>query len=374
MNSRIGYRFHYPITEAMKSAMMEVAESHVHFRGKWTNQLEAKMARLCGVSHAVAANSGSGCMLLATHALGFGPGDEVIMPANAYAPIVESVFFVGARPVLVDIDPDTANIDADHISPAISEKTRGLVVQHNYGHVVDMAPILEIAGRRQFLILEDAAHTMGTRYRDRPTGGLGDIGVFGFSNKGISPCGVGGIATTSNEKMAEDMRLRCNHGRSPSGESLLLGYNFKLTELTAALASVQLDTLADWNARRRENAQLYSRLLSETSLPLLLPVEKDYAHHVYLHYVVRVHDAALRDPLREHLLAQGIETSVHYPFPVHTQKAFAERLPYRRGEFPVAEQWSERCISLPCNPGVGEDGIERTVAGIKSFFEGLKSQ
>jgi dTDP-4-amino-4,6-dideoxygalactose transaminase len=366
--ARIGYRFSYPITKAMRSALTEAAESRVHFRGKWTSQVEAKMARLCRVTYAVAANSGSGCMLLATHALGFGPGDEVIMPANAYAPIVESTLFVGARPVLVDVDPETANIEVDRIVPTITEKTRGIVVQHNYGHAVDMDPILELARRHEFRILEDAAHTMGALYQGRPTGGLGDIGVFGFSNKGISPCGVGGIATTSNEQMANEMRLRCNHGRSPSGESLLLGYNFKLTELVAAVASVQLDMLSDWNTRRRENAHLYTALLSEAGLPLRLPVEKDYAHHVYLHYVVRVPDAMLRDPLREHLLAEGIETSVHFPYSVHTQKAFAQRLPYRRGEFPVAEQWAERSISLPCNPGVGPEDIERVVAGITSFF------
>jgi len=357
----------------MKSALLEVAESHVHFRGKWTARLEAKMARLCGVSRAVAANSGSSCMLLATYALGFGPGDEVIMPANAYAPIVESVLFVGASPVLVDIDPDTANIGIDRILPAITGKTRGIALQHNYGHAVDMDPILELAGRRQYRILEDAAHTMGGRYRDRPTGGLGDIGVFGFSNKGISPCGVGGIATTSNQAMADEMRLRCNHGRSPSGESLLLGYNFKLTELTAAVATVQLDLLEEWNRRRRENARLYTRLLGEADLPLLLPVERDYTRHTYLHYVIRVRDAALRGPLREHLLDHGIETTVHYPYAVHTQKAFAERLPYRRGEFPVAEEWSERCISLPCNPGVGEGDVARTVDEIKSFFAGQRA-
>ncbi len=366
--ARVGYRFSYPVTEATKSALLDAALSHVHFRGRWTAELEAKMARLCGVKYAVSANSGSSCMLLACHALGFGPGDEVIMPANAYAPIVESVLFVGARPLLVDISPETANIGVQSILAALSDRTRGLAVQHNYGQTVDMDPILELARNRDLRILEDAAHTMGALYRGRPTGGLGDIGVFGFSNKGISPCGMGGVATTSNQQMAEEMRLRSNHGRSPSGESLLLGYNVKLTEMIAAVASVQLDMLSGWNKRRIENARLYTKLLTESGLPLKLPVEKDYAYHVYLHYVVRVPDASLRDPLRDYLLAQDIETSVHFPYSVHTQKAFTERLPYRRGDFPVAEEWAACSVSLPCNPGVGPAEIERTVVALRGFF------
>ncbi|HKX18731.1 MAG TPA: DegT/DnrJ/EryC1/StrS family aminotransferase [bacterium] len=363
----IPYKFPYPVTEEAQRAVADVLRRRIHYFGPYTDALETKLAALSGARRAVAASSGSACLLLGLHACGVGAGDEVIMPANIYAGVPEAALQLGAAPVLVDIDPRTYNIAVEHVEAVLSPRTRAIAVQHSYGHAVDMDPLRRLAEPRGVRILEDAAHALGGRYKGRPTGGLGDVGVFAFSNKGISACGVGGAATAADERLAQDLLDRRYHGRRAGYETHVLGYNFRLTEMVAAVASCQLDELPAWNARRRRNAEDYTRHLRDAGVPLTLPVELPYTEHTFLHYVVRL-DA--RDALMEHLRSRGVSTSVHYPVPVHRHAAFAGRLPYREGEFPTAEAACREILSLPCHPAVGEAEVEYVVGAVAAFYRG----
>lgn len=365
----IPYKFPYPVTDEMQRAVSDVLGRRIHYFGPYTEVLETKLAALSGTRRAVAASSGSACLLLGLHACGVRTDDEVIMPANIYAGVPEAALQLGATPVLVDIDPRTYNIAVDQVEAALSPRTRAIVVQHSYGHAVDMDPLRRLAEPRGVRILEDAAHALGGAYKGRPTGGLGDVGVFAFSNKGISACGVGGAATAADDRLAQDLVDRRYHGRRDGYETHVLGYNFRLTEMVAAVASCQLDLLPAWNAQRRRNAEDYTRRLRDAGLPLGLPVELPYAGHTFLHYVVRLET---RDALMDHLGARGVTTSVHYPVPVHRHAAFTGRLPYREGQFPATEAACREILSLPCHPAVGEAEVEYVVAGIAEFYRGRR--
>ena len=361
----IPYKFPYPVTDEMLRAVHDVLRRRIHYFGPYTEALETKLAALSGTRRAVAASSGSACLLLGLHACGVGAGDEVVMPANIYGGVPEAVLLLGGTPVLVDIDPETYNIAADQVEAALGPRTRAIAVQHSYGHAVDMDPLQRLADARGVRILEDAAHALGGRYKGRPTGGLGDVGVFAFSNKAISACGVGGGATASDPGIAQDLVDRRYHGRRDGYETHVLGYNFRLTEMVAAVASCQLDTLPAWNAQRRRNAEDYTRRLRDSGVPLGLPVERPYAEHTFLHYVVRLDR---RDALMGHLAARGVSTSVHYPVPVHRHAAFAGRLAYREGQFPQTERACREILSLPCHPAVGEAEVEYVAAAIADFY------
>ncbi len=363
----IPYKFPYPVTDEMLRAVHDVMRRRIHYFGPYTDALEAKLAALSGTARAVACTSGSSAILIGLHACGVRAGDEVVMPANIYGGVPEAALQLGAMPVLVDVEPETDNIDVDQVEAALTPRTRAIAVQHCYGHAVDMDPLCALAKRRGVRILEDAAHTLGGRYKDRPTGGLGDVGVFAFSNKGISATGVGGAATTNDPGLAQDLVDRRYHGRRGGYEIHALGYNFRLTEMVAAVASCQLDQLPAWNAERRRSAADYTRRFRDLGLPLGLPVERPYAAHTWLHYVVRLKE---RDALSEHLQGCGVTTAVHYPVPVHLQAGLAERLPYREGQFPRSEAACRQILSLPCHPAVGEAEVEYVTAAIAEFFAG----
>jgi len=361
----IPYQFAYPVPPTTVRAVQDVLERRIHYFGPYTEALEAKLAALCGVPRAVSASSGSACLLLALHACGVQAGEEVVMPANVYGGVPEAALLLGAKPVLVDVVAETANLDVDRVAASLTPRTHTLVVQHTHGHAADMDPLLDLARSRGLQIVEDGAHALGGRYKGRPVGGLGDVGVFAFSNKGVSACGVGGAATAGNDALADEMELRRYHGRRGTYETLTLGYNFRLTEMVAAVAASQLDLLEAWNERRRQNALGYTRRFAGAEVPLKVPRELPYAHHVYLHYVVR---AAERDVLRGYLRGQGVETRVHYTLPAHFHRAFKGGMPYLPGQFPVAEALCRESLSLPCNPNVGEAEIGYVVERVKAFY------
>jgi dTDP-3-amino-3,4,6-trideoxy-alpha-D-glucose transaminase len=363
----IPYRFPYPVTDEMLSAVQDVLRRRIHHFGPYTDALEAKLAVLSGTTRAVACASGSGAILIGLQACGVRAGDEVVMPANIYGAVPEAVLQLGAIPVLVDIEPETDNIAVDQVEVALTPRTRAIAVQHCYGHAADMDPLRTLAESRGVRILEDAAHALGGRYKDRPTGGLGDVGVFAFSNKAISATGVGGAATASDPRLVQDLVDRRYHGRRGGYETHVLGYNFRLTEMVAAVASCQLDQLPAWNAQRRRNAADYTRRLRDSGLPLGLPVERPYASHTWLHYVVRLKE---RDALRASLERRGITASVHYPVPVHRHAGFAGRLPYREGQFPRSEAACREILSLPCHPAVADAEVEYVTAAVAEFFAG----
>lgn len=361
----IPYYFQYPITPEIRRAVMDVLERRIHHFGPYCRSFETKLAAVCGVPYAVAAGSGSAAILLALHACGVQAGDAVLMPANVYAGVPEAALLLGAVPTFVDIDEATWNLSADLIPTSLWERARAVVAQHTYGQPVDMEPLLHRAREYGVRVIEDAAHALGGEYKGARVGGLGDVALFAVSNKGISACGVGGANTTRDDRIAEDITLRRYHGRRDGYESERLGYNFRLTEMVAAVASCQLDSLEEWNAQRARNAAEYRRRLTEAELPVTMQAELPGARHAHLHFVIRVKD---RDALRRHVTGQGIDARVHYAPPAHLHRAFVERLPYREGEFPVAETLSRECLSLPCTPNVGPAEIEYVVDRIADFY------
>jgi dTDP-4-amino-4,6-dideoxygalactose transaminase len=362
---KISYMFPYPVPAELLRDVQDVVEGRIHYFGPYTKALEAKLANLCQVPHAVAVSSGSSGILLALHACGINAGDEIVMPANVYAAVPEAVLLLGGIPIMIDVEEDTGNIDVGRVEEGISPRTRALVVQHTYGHPVDMDPLLSLAGRHGVRVIEDAAHALGAHYNARAAGGLGDIGIFAFSNKGISACGVGGAVVTRDADMAADIALRRYHGRQGSYETHALGYNFRLTEFVAAVANFQLGLLEGWNARRRANAARYRQHIANRGLPVRVQAVRPYANHSYLHFVVRLSD---RDALRQHLVDRGVDARVHYDPPAYLHRAFRDRLTYRQGAFPITEALSGECLSLPCHPGLGDAEVDYVIEQIAAFF------
>lgn len=366
---KLDYYFEYPVDQAIKQAVMEVLEGRVHYAGKYTDRLESGVARVCGVTHGVSANSATSALLMTLQAMGIGRGDEVIVPANGYVANAECVIHRGARPVFVDCDPDTACIDAAAFEAAIGPRTKAVIVIHNFGHPADLAPIVAAARGHGLKVIENACHALGALYNGQPVGSFGDAGFVALSHKLLSVCGTGGVMVTRDPRLADTVNELRHHGRHHLREHeyamQCIGYNFRLNEMQAAIGAVQLGSLEGWNAARRANAAIYTRYLEQARLPLQLPVQRSYATPVYLHYVIRV--PRVREGLRTYLREQGIEAKVHYPIPNHLQRPLIEAAG-AQGPFPAAERSCDEVLSLPCDPGMDDTRIRWVVDTIKQYF------
>lgn len=366
---KIDYYYEYPITNEIKQVVMEVLEGRVHYAGKYTEGLEAGIAQLSGVKYGVSANSGSSALFMILHAMGIGAGDEVIVPTNGYVANAECVINRGAHPVFADCVADTMCLDPNSFRDAITDKTKAVIVVHKYGHPADLDAILEIARPRGIKVIENGCHALGARYKGRRVGSFGDVGFFALSHKSLSVCGMGGMAVTNDEKLATTIKYLRHHGRVGLEESEYvmnaIGYNMRINEMQAAIGCVQLKTLDAWNAQRHENASVFTRLIEERNIPVSTPMEKSYAHHVYLHYVIRV--AQNRDSLLQHMWQQGIEAKCHYPIPCHLQGPIVQAVG-RQGPFPVAEQACREVVSLPCDPSMQEEKMTYVVDQLKNYL------
>ncbi|MBI4280520.1 MAG: DegT/DnrJ/EryC1/StrS family aminotransferase [Armatimonadetes bacterium] len=366
---KIDYYYEYPVDDRVKGVVMEVLQNRVHYAGKYSEGLEQGIADLCGVKHGVAANSGSSSLLMILHALGIGPGDEVIIPANTYVANAECVIVRGARPVFADCTADTMNLDPAAFEAAITPRTKAVIAVHKYGHPVDMDPIVAIARRRGIKVIENGCHALGALYKGRRVGSLGDCGFFALSHKLLSVCGMGGVTVTDDKRLATLVTQLRHHGRhglhEHEYEMNCVGYNMRINEMQAAIGCVQLPLLDSWNAQRRENAAVYTRLIREAGLPVTPPVAKDYASHVYLHYVVRVKES--RDRLLPFMNANGVEAKCHYPIPLHQQGPIVEAVG-RQGPFPDAERACAEVMSLPCDPNMNEEKMRAVVDTMRRFF------
>jgi dTDP-3-amino-3,4,6-trideoxy-alpha-D-glucose transaminase len=328
------------------AAFHSVAERAAYTLGPELRQFEAAFARLCGCTRALGVSTGTDALKLAYLALGVRPGDEVIVPANTFIATAEAVSHIGATPVFVDCLPGTANIDPARIPEACTDRTRAIVPVHLYGQPADMDPILAFAAGRGIDVVEDACQAHGATYRGRPAGSMGAAAAFSFyPGKNLGALGDGGAVTTNDERIADLIALLRNHGQSDKYTHALVGYCDRLHNLQAAFLSVKLPHLAEANARRREAAARYDRLLAD--VVGVVPVgRRDDVDHVFHLYVVQVED---RDAVRETLDAAGIDTGVHYPVPLHLTPAYRD-LGYGPGDFPVAERMASRILSLPMHP------------------------
>ena len=319
---------------------------------------EKAFADYLGARFCVGVNSGTAALQLALMACGIGPGDEVIAPSFTFFATAEAVSVLGAKPIFVDIDPMSYTIGAAQIEAAITARTRAIIPVHLYGQAVDLDPILDVAKRRNLRVIEDAAQAHGAEYKGKRVGALSDAGCFSFyPSKNLGAYGEAGAIVTNNEELARQLRLLRDHGSTSKYAHAIVGYNFRMEEIQAAVLNVKLPHLDDWNDQRRNRALIYNDLLKDRGVGL--PREMDYARHIYHIYAIQ---SDSRDELQKHLTAHGIQTGVHYPIPIHLQPAYAS-LGYRPGDLPVTERLSERVLSLPMFPELREDQ-QRQIANV----------
>ena len=353
---------HRAIRDEVLAAVTRCFDSGSYILGEEVERLEHSVAGLCGVSAAVGASSGTDALLMSLMALGVGPGDEVVTTAYSFFGTAGVIARLGAKPVFADIDPGSFNIDPSRIEDAITEKTRLLLPVHLYGRCADMAAILEIAERRDLPVVEDAAQAIGSP----GAGSYGAIGCFSFyPSKNLSAVGDAGMAVTSDESLAASLRRLRNHGAETTYRHEVVGGNFRLDAIQAAVLNVKLRHLERWTKLRREKAGLYDELFRERRLVdhgrLDLPAPA--TDHVYHQYVIRFRE---RDALREHLARDGIASGVYYPLPLPLQPCF-ENLGYREGDFPVAERAARETLALPIYPELTEEQQRRVVRSIARF-------
>ncbi|MFN2427480.1 MAG: DegT/DnrJ/EryC1/StrS family aminotransferase [Candidatus Binatia bacterium] len=330
--------------------------------GAGVTRFEEEFAAYVGVKHAVGVGNGLDALRLALVALGIGPGDDVIVPANTFIATAFAVSAVGATPLLVDCCEDTHQIDPELIEAALTARTKAIIPVHLYGHPADMTRILAIARRHGLAVIEDAAQAHGARLGGRACGSFGDAGCFSFyPAKNLGAYGDGGIVVTEDAALAERLGQLRNYGQHAKNEHDMIGVNSRLDTVQAAVLSVKLRHLDSWNARRASHAARYAALLGDAGL--VLPATCPEASHVFHLYVVR---SERRDELRAHLEREGIQAGIHYPVPVHLQGAYAG-LGHRAGAFPVAERLAAQVLSLPMFPELTEGQIERVCGAILGF-------
>jgi dTDP-4-amino-4,6-dideoxygalactose transaminase len=324
-----------PLRDEILAAITRVCDSQRFIMGPEIDGLERELAAMLGVPHAIAVSSGTDALLLALMALGIGPGDEVVTPTFSFFATAGAVSRLNAKPVLVDIDPVTFNIDPAQVAAAITPRTKAIIPVHLFGLSADMDPIMDAANRAGVPVVEDAAQAIGSTYQQRPLGAIGAFGCFSFfPSKNLGAFGDAGLLTATDPALAERARLLRTHGMKPKYYHHLVGANFRMDALQAAVLRVKAPHLAGWTDGRRANAARYRDLFHDAGLDGLvtLPFEPPDRLHIFNQFVIRTED---RDGLKRHLDAQGIGNEIYYPVPFHLQPCFAD-LGYREGAFPHA--------------------------------------
>jgi perosamine synthetase len=340
-----------------KKAVLETIESGQLAQGKRVKAFEEGFAAVCGVKHAIATSSGTTALHTTVLAHGIGPGDEVITTPFTFIASANAAIFAGARPVFVDIDERTYNMDPGRIEAAISPRTKAILPVHLFGNPCDMEAIMDIAAKHGLVVIEDACQAHGATVGGRKVGSFG-TGCFSFYPTKNITTAEGGIITTNDDEVADRARLIRSHGQRERYYHEMIGYNFRMTEIQAAIGLVQLGKLEQFNAARRAHAEYLTARLKGVIAPTATPG----CRHVYHQYTIRVPDD--RDVLAEHLRERGIGTMIYYPVPVHKQVAY-QRLGYQ-DHLPVAERASREVLSLPVHPALTREELDRIVEGVNS--------
>lgn len=365
------------IKDEIDAAVAEVFVSQQFINGPQVGELEKAVAEYSGCAHGVGVSSGSDALLVALMAEDIGPGDEVITTPYTFFATAGAIARVGAKPVFVDIDSLTFNIDVALIEAAVTERTRAIIPVHLFGQMADMDPILNLVHSRNpkrttnnqqsIIVIEDAAQAIGSEYKGRRAGSMGHYGTFSFfPSKNLGGAGDGGLVVCQDAKRAERLRILRNHGSKPKYFHKFVGGNFRLDTIQAAVVMAKFRHLDTWTAARQRHARVYRRLFETAGLPekgLSLPVET-MGRHIYNQFVIRCQD---RDGLREHLTDKGVGTEVYYPLPLHLQECFAG-LGHVKGDFPQAEMAAAESLALPIDPGLSEDSLEYVVSAIKQYL------
>ena len=357
-----------PLRQALLDAVTRVCDSQRFIGGPEVEGLERELCDTLGYPHAIGLSSGTDAVLAALMALDIGPGDEVITPTYSFFATAGCVVRVGAKPVLVDSEPGTFNIDTAAAIAAITPRTRAIIPVHLFGQAADMTPLVEAAAKRGIAVIEDAAQAIGCTYHGQPVGTIGAIGCFSFfPSKNLGAFGDAGFVTATDAALAKKLRLIRTHGMEPKYHHHLVGANFRIDALQAAVLRVKLPKLAGWSDGRRANAARYRGLFAEAGLTqVALPVEAPDRTHIYNQFVIRVPE---RDRLRAHLDAARIGTEVYYPVPFHLQDCFAD-LGYQKGAFPIAEAAAGDSLALPIYPELTEAQQSAVVNEIQTFYRG----
>lgn len=365
---------HDPIHGEIMQAIERVIRSQHYILGPEVESLEARVASYCGAAHAVGVSSGTDALLAALMAWGIGPGDEVVTTTFSFFATAGAISRVGARPVFVDIDEGTYNIDPGKIEAALTPRTKVIIPVHLYGQCAEMDSILALAGRRGLKVLEDAAQAIGSEYRDgRRACSMGDAGCLSFfPSKNLGALGDAGMVVTRDAAFAEKVRVVRVHGSKPKYHHAMIGGNFRLDAIQAAVLGVKLHHLDAWTRARQENAGVYEKAFGDSFLVrdghITLPRRAYGAGirhgHIYNQYVIR---ALRRDGLRKHLEGAGVATEVYYPVPFHLQACFFA-LGYSPGDFPASERAARETLALPVYPGLSREGILGVVSRIEEFY------
>ena len=352
------------IADEVNREIIDVIKKADFILGENVEFFEKEFANYCEARFAVGLDTGTSALELTLRAYDIGEGDEVITVANTFIATASAIAFTGAEPVLVDINPQTYNIDASLIEKVITSKTRAIIPVHLYGQPADMDAIMEIAKANGLKVIEDACQAHGARYKGRKIGSIGDVACFSFyPAKNLGAYGDGGIAVTNDSELAERLKMLRNYGQKEKYNHLFLAYNRRLDTIQAAVLRVKLRYLDAWNESRRQNARLYNEFFKESNV--VVPYKADYAEHVYHLYVIRVNN---RDGLQAHLKSKGIATGIHYPIPIHLQKAY-QYLGYRLGDFPITDAYADEILSLPMFPELTVEQVKYVVETINQFVE-----
>ncbi len=342
------------------AAFEEVLDSMHLFLGPQLHAFEHSFASYSGCKYGIGNSSGTDALALALRACDIGPGDEVITVSNTFIATAEAIALVGAKPVFVDIDPETYLMDWRLLEAAITARTRAIMPVHLYGHAVEMQPIMDIAHAHNLRVIEDASQAHGSTYMGQRVGSFGDIGCFSlYYSKNLGAFGEAGICTTNDAELADRMRMFRDHGSREKYHHEVMGVNARLDELQAAVLNVKMPHIDHWNAARQAHAEAYNEQLRD--IVEAVPVVKPWGTHVYCYYVIRVPE---RDVFRTAMEQEGIGTTIHYPIPIHLQHA-AAHYGYSHGSLPYTEALAERIISLPMYPEMTEEQRQLVVNAVK---------
>jgi len=366
---------HAPIEKEMLAAIEEVLRSQAFILGPTVKKLEDRIASYSNTAHAIGVSSGTDALLVSLMALDVGPGDEVITTAYSFFATAGVISRLGAKPIFVDIDPISYNIDPEKIVSAITPKTKVIIAVHLYGQIADMVAIQDVADRYGLKVVEDAAQAIGAENKaGKRAGELGDLGCFSFfPSKNLGALGDGGMVVTNDSTLAEKVRMLRVHGGQPKYYHSIVGGNFRLDSIQAAVVSVKLNYLDGWTGARQENAKRYTELfikgglVEKMGVKLPLPIYKDSGashFHIYNQYIIRV---PKRDGLRAFLKEHEIGHEVYYPVPFHLQECF-QNLGYKKGDFPESEQAADETLALPIYPELTVEMQEEVVSRIGQFF------
>lgn len=352
------------IKDEVAVAMQQVMEKTAFAGGPFVKEFEDAFAQYCQCTQCVGVGSGTDALWMALLGLGVGPGDEVITVTNTFIATAEAITYCGAKPVFVDIEEETCNMDPNLIEAVITPNTKAIIPVHLFGQMADMDPIMQIAQKHKLYVIEDASQAHGAEYKGKRAGSIADAGCFSFyPGKNLGAYGEAGAVVTNNEDLANNMRMLRDHGQSKKYHHAMVGWNCRMDGFQGAVLNIKLKHLDGWTESRRKNASIYNRGLAGAD-GCILPYEADVSKHVYHIYPIRVQN---RDAMMQSLGEKGIASGIHYPVPLHLTEAYAS-LGYKKGDFPVAEKVADELVSLPMFPELKQEQIELVCSEVKQIL------